>query len=72
MWILKNIFPDFLANVLFGDFFVVTVGVILLFVGVFFVGAVIECIKYREGIGETFIVVGFAIVAFAVAIACLF
>lgn len=72
MWIFKNIFPDFLVNTLFGDFFVVTVGVIMLFVGVFFAGAVIDCIKYREGIAETFITVGFAVVAFVVAIACLF
>lgn len=65
MWIIRSILPEFLANsFLFG--------VLMLFVGVFFVGGLLDCIKYHEGFAETFIVAGFAAVAFLVAISCLF
>lgn len=72
MWILKSILPDFISNSLFGEYFVPTVGVIFLFVGVFFSGALIDAIKYKEGFAETFIIAGFVVIAFIVAISCLF
>jgi len=65
MWIIKNILPEFLANsFLFG--------VLMLFATVFFVGALIESIKYHEGFAENFIVAGFAVISFLVAISYLF
>ena len=65
MWVIKSILPEFLANsFLFG--------VLMLFVGVFCTGALIDAIKYNEGFAEKFIIFGFAIVAFLVAISCLF
>ena len=64
MWIIKNILPEFLANsFLFG--------VLMLFAGIFFIGALIEGIKYHEGIAENFIMAGFAVISFLVAISCL-
>ena len=65
MWIVRSIFPEFLANsFLFG--------VLMLFVSVFCVGALIEGIKYHEGIGENFICAGFAVISFLVGVSCLF
>ena len=65
MWVIKSILPEFLANsFLFG--------VLMLFVGVFCVGVFIDGIKYHEGFAENFIAAGFAIVAFLVAMSCLF
>ena len=65
MWIIKNILPEFLANsFLFG--------VLMLFAGVFFVGAFIDGIKHKEGVAENFIIAGFAVISFLVAISYLF
>lgn len=65
MWIIKNILPEFLANsFLFG--------VLMLFAGVFFVGVFIDGVKYHEGFAENFIIAGFAVISFLVAISCLF
>ena len=65
MWVVRSILPEFLANsFLFG--------VLMLFVGVFFVGVVTDCIKHREDFSLIFICAGFAVVAFLVAISCLF
>ena len=65
MWIVRSILPEFLANsFLFG--------VLMLFAGIFFIGAFIDCKKYHEGAAEIFICAGFAAVSFLVAVSCLF